>query len=743
MNKQLKIWAAAGMMALFMGTAAAAPQAILPKAAITAESANNQVTIGKVTYQLDTASKTAMIIRIDSTLSTLSTANTIKYNGVTYTVNAIKEKACYQHSNLENLTVNSNIKTIESSAFASCSKLQSVEFMGNPEFGQWDRSIFSNCPSLNSVKLNDSMIKIPSGMFEDCTALTQIILPTSLQTIGGGAFENCTSLNSINFPAGLTEIKSSAFRNCTAFSGTAVIPAKVSNIGEDCFRNSGWSYVWSNGAATIGKHAFMEMPNLNKVTLTGEETLCNGAFYHNQKLVNLEIPTSSTGKWEYNAFDYCMNLQQINGGAPTWSYNKNKDDVLFDGAGMDSFVKTHFNASTQVGFVEKYCDDYCDIIVKQKVTNSMTDIQIAKTLHDWIIKKMNPPVSGASGPHCYIENSIFLNNTSLCQGYSKGYMKLMNKAGIPTKWQETAGKHMWAVSKIGGVWFKTDVLWDENGNSTPDDEWFMQTDKEFLEKESVFHANATGSPNAVYPMGDVNMDKVITDADITLLNKYLAKSASLNANQLVLADLNFDGKITSADTTKLTAKLKKRFDLNGDGLMNHRDYGLLHMYLVKQITFSNEMIYKADNNNDGVVNYKDLSDMKNYLKNYCGISTLYRMGDVNTDGKLTQADVTKLTAYLTTSGSLNSIQGSLADINNDGVVNAADLSKLKALLKYQIGDVNRDGKINSTDITLIKNHISKKAILSDAVLWYADVNGDGSIDISDYMKLGNDYNIPY
>ncbi|MCR5305609.1 MAG: dockerin type I repeat-containing protein [Oscillospiraceae bacterium] len=82
-------------------------------------------------------------------------------------------------------------------------------------------------------------------------------------------------------------------------------------------------------------------------------------------------------------------------------------------------------------------------------------------------------------------------------------------------------------------------------------------------------------------------------------------------------------------------------------------------------------------------------------------------------------------------------------MNNDGVVNAADLSKLKALLKYKIGDVNRDGKINSTDITLIKNHISKKAILSDAVLWYADVNGDGSIDISDFMKLGNDYNIPY
>ncbi|MCR5305606.1 MAG: hypothetical protein K6E36_03800 [Oscillospiraceae bacterium] len=52
----------------------------------------------------------------------------------------------------------------------------------------------------------------------------------------------------------------------------------------------------------------------------------------------------------------------------------------------------------------------------------------------------------------------------------------------------------------------------------------------------------------------------------------------------------------------------------------------------------------------------------------------------------------------------------------------------------------------SSDIfqtTLIKNHISKQARLSDAVLWYADVNGDGSIDISDFMKLGNDYSLPY
>ncbi len=43
----------------------------------------------------------------------------------------------------------------------------------------------------------------------------------------------------------------------------------------------------------------------------------------------------------------------------------------------------------------------------------------------------------------------------------------------------------------------------------------------------------------------------------------------------------------------------------------------------------------------------------------------------------------------------------------------------------------------------MKKRISKQARLSDAVLWYADVNGDGFIDISDYMKLGNDYNIPY
>lgn len=54
-----------------------------------------------------------------------------------------------------------------------------------------------------------------------------------------------------------------------------------------------------------------------------------------------------------------------------------------------------------------------------------------------------------------------------------------------------------------------------------------------------------------------------------------------------------------------------------------------------------------------------------------------------------------------------------------------------------LGDVNGDGQIKATDYVKIKNYIMEKGTLSNIEKKAADVNGDGQIKATDYVKIKN------
>ena len=53
------------------------------------------------------------------------------------------------------------------------------------------------------------------------------------------------------------------------------------------------------------------------------------------------------------------------------------------------------------------------------------------------------------------------------------------------------------------------------------------------------------------------------------------------------------------------------------------------------------------------------------------------------------------------------------------------------------GDVNGDGAIYATDYVKIRNHIMKGTNLYGAYLLAADVNNDGNVYATDYVKIRN------
>ena len=73
----------------------------------------------------------------------------------------------------------------------------------------------SNCSSIKTVVIGNSVTSIGSWAFGYCESLTNVTIPDSVTSIGDDAFLNCTSLTSVIIPDSVTIIDSYAFRGCT------------------------------------------------------------------------------------------------------------------------------------------------------------------------------------------------------------------------------------------------------------------------------------------------------------------------------------------------------------------------------------------------------------------------------------------------------------------------------------------------------------------------------------------------
>lgn len=89
---------------------------------------------------------------------------------------------------------------------------------------------------ITSVTFTGSVTAIGNQNFLACQKLTSVTLPSTLKTIGESAFSGCSALESITLPNGLTSIKTAAFMACTGLTAITV-PEGVKKIEFGTFSN--------------------------------------------------------------------------------------------------------------------------------------------------------------------------------------------------------------------------------------------------------------------------------------------------------------------------------------------------------------------------------------------------------------------------------------------------------------------------------------------------------------------------
>ena len=255
---------------------------------------------------------------------------------------------------------------------------------------------FSDCESLKTVIIPNTVTSIEDGAFEECSKLTSVEIPNSVTNIGHSAFYYCTELTNIEIPDSVSSIGISVFDHCLALESIdvdennqnycdieGVLFTKDKKTVIRCpAGKSESSFSIPDGTTTICASAFALCSNLTSIAIPyGITSIDTYTFAGCSKLTSIEIPNSVASIGEY-AFDGCIALESMslpfigNGSDKTYlGYifgarhpRYNKDEVP---ESLKSVTVTGCTSISSDAFI--HCSNLTNVIISNNVTSIKND----------------------------------------------------------------------------------------------------------------------------------------------------------------------------------------------------------------------------------------------------------------------------------------------------------------------------------------------------------------------------------
>ena len=273
---------------------------------------------------------------------------TVTHQGVTLSVNNVHSYACYQNTNIKDVSLSVNGK-IGYSAFYGCTNMQTatlgedVTSLGGHAFyncsslkgivipnavTSMGEYVFSGCSSMTSAEIGTGVNAIPYGAFDNCSSLTNMQIGQNVKTIYDEAFYNCRSLETISIPQAVTKISNNVFSGCSSLKNVTMEDREDvtalslgSNGSSPLFANCPLDEVYIgrnisyDTSSNKGYSPFYRNTTLRTVTITDRETeISPNEFYGCTNLKNVTIGDGVTtiGNW---AFSGCASLDYFSFGS--------------------------------------------------------------------------------------------------------------------------------------------------------------------------------------------------------------------------------------------------------------------------------------------------------------------------------------------------------------------------------------------------------------------------------------------
>lgn len=240
--------------------------------------------------------------------------NTVEYEGITYVVIGMVPSngngAFTNCSSLTSISIPNSVTYIGDYSFWGCRGLSSIDIPSSVT--SIGTGAFWSCTGLKFVAIPNGVSTINQSTFYGCTGLISIEIPSTVTSIGSNAFDNCKSLASIEIPSTVISIGSGAFYNCNSLASIE-IPDGVTEIGGSAFYgcSSLSSVNIPNGMTSINYRTFDGCSSLKTVTIPSSITSIGKESFKSCNSLETIIINDNIKSIDTNAFAYCKNLAEV------------------------------------------------------------------------------------------------------------------------------------------------------------------------------------------------------------------------------------------------------------------------------------------------------------------------------------------------------------------------------------------------------------------------------------------------